>query len=425
MSSQKLNDYIRANYQTMTDAEIGADMGVPAENVRSRRRTMGLKKTAAGGDISTATKIAEILEKSGIDVEDIGKIDKVRLNNYQSITKDDLGTAHVHDLEASSILLTPKWAEGPEWPVVQPAAPVVIKPYKGKKVSKSWGKTCVILPDPQIGYRKYDDGTMDPFHDEKAMSVALQIVKELQPDIIINIGDMLDLAEYSRFVGEASFARTTQASIDRAHEFLAQQKAASPSAKIVLFEGNHDRRIDTWIKKNAMQSFGLRPGGTPPETWPSMSIPALLNLDALGVKYIEGYPAGSYYINDRLKVKHGDKTGKRGTVANKIVSDEQVSTITGHTHGLEMVYHTVDTQRGPRTRFGSTLGCLCRIDGAVPSTKGSTDSFGRPVKRYEDWQQGIGVVTYLDGDNPFDLEKVYIHEGFSIFRGKPFFAEQL
>jgi hypothetical protein len=31
----------------------------------------------------------------------------------------------------------------------------------------------------------------------------------------------------------------------------------------------------------------------------------------------------------------------------------------------------------------------------------------------------------MDGDNPFALEHAYIHEGFSLFRGKPYFAEGL
>lgn len=446
MSKSEINDFILRHYKKFTDAEIAklitADgIRIGAQAIQLRRKKLGLRKNGVTRGVKALShpskehlkmatpkkdnlgKVAELLEKSGIPLEEIDSVQSVRINAYQGLTKDADGEVQIHDLEAASLVLKPKWADGPAWPVVQPADPVIVK-VKATPKRKSWGKTAIILPDPQFGFRRYDDGTLDPFHDEKAISVALQLVKELQPDIIINIGDILDLAEFSRFVGEASFARTTQVSLNAAHKFLATQRALCPKAEIVLFEGNHDLRIQTWIKQNGMAAFGLRRADEP-EGWPVMSVPTLLALDALNIQYISGYPAASYFINDRVKVIHGNKTGKRGTVANKLVADEQVSTISGHTHGLEMFYHTVDTQRGPRTRFGATVGCLCRIDGAVPSTKGGHDAFGRPIKKYEDWQQAVGVVTYMDGDNPFALEHAYIHEGFSLFRGTPYFAEQL
>lgn len=431
MSASEINDFIRQHFENMTDGEI-ADLlkaqGITAseKSIRGRRRRMGLVKSnsTARPKEDKVNKIAELLEKSGISVDEIGKVEKVRVSTYQMLTKNDEGEAETHDLEATSLVLSPTWQDGPKWPVVQVAEPVQIKVAKRTK-PKRWGKTAVILPDPQFGFRR-DLATdrLDPFHDERAISVALQIVEDLQPEIIINIGDLLDLAEFSRFIGEAAFARTTQASLNAAHRFLAMQRALVPNAEIMLFSGNHETRIERWIKQNGMAAFGLQRANEP-ESWPVMSIPNLLALDTLDITYIDGYPASSYYINDRLKVKHGSKTGRRGTVANKVASDEQVSTITGHTHGLEMVYHTVDTRKGPRTRFAATVGCLCRIDGTVPSTKGANDSMGRAVKHYEDWQQAIGIVDYMDGDNPFALEHAYIHEGFALFRGQPYFAEQL
>ena len=426
MSKHDINGFIRRNLDK-SDKEIVELLAtggiiISKEGVRSRRRRMGVTKDNQGtAEQDALGKLSDLLERNGINIEEVGRVKQVNL--WQTTFKNEDGEAEQKD--NMGIQFVPKWADGPEWPVVQPARPVIVKVGKLPKKPEGWGKTCVILPDPQFGFwRDMVTEELIPFHDERAISVALQIVRDLQPDLIVNIGDLLDLAEFSRFVGEVGFARTTQASLNRAHQYLATQKALAPNAKIVLFEGNHDLRIQTWIKQNGMAAFGLQRANEP-ESWPVMSIPHLLGLDELGVEYLDGYPASSYYINDRLKVKHGDKTGKRGTVANKIVSDEQVSTITGHTHGLEMVYHTVDTRRGPRTRFAATMGCLCRIDGGIPSTKGGTNAFGRPVKRYEDWQQAVGVVTYMDGDNPFALEHAYIHEGFSLFRGTPYFAEQL
>ena len=67
-------------------------------------------------------RIADLLERNGIDVDDIGKVQKISV--YQGFYKSADGEAHKVDL--TGITLSPKWAEGPAWPVVQPAAPIKV-----------------------------------------------------------------------------------------------------------------------------------------------------------------------------------------------------------------------------------------------------------------------------------------------------------
>jgi len=108
------------------------------------------------------SSIEKLLRANGLSPEDVGKISKVSLSTNPDDTK---------------IILSPKWGEGPAWQPVQHAEPVVIQPKVRTPalVSSDW-KVAVALPDPQIGYRRYEDGTLDPFHDEAAMDVALQVV---------------------------------------------------------------------------------------------------------------------------------------------------------------------------------------------------------------------------------------------------------
>lgn len=365
-------------------------------------------------------KIAELVEKSGINFDDIGRVDKIRLNSYQSITKDEEGEAHVHDLEAMSVVLSPKWAEGPEWPVVQPAKPTVIKPPAAPaKVKTSEWKTAVILPDPQIGFRRQEDGSLDPFHDEKAIAVALKIVHNLQPDVIVNLGDTLDLPEWGKYTKEPSFYFTTQASIDRAHTYLAEQRAAAPGAEIHLIEGNHDYRMTRAILENAMAAFGLRQANAP-EAWPVMSIQHLLRLDELDVNYVGGYPAGEVWINDNLVCIHGSKVKSGGSTAAAVVNGEPVSVIFGHVHRLEFQSRTQRTRKGPLKTYAATPGCLSRVDGAVPSVHSGMDAMGRPLQTWENWCQGLGVVTYQEGDGQHSLELIAINDGMAHVRGQVF-----
>tara|TARA_Y100001949_G_scaffold175259_2_gene184660 strand:+ start:3043 stop:4200 length:1158 start_codon:yes stop_codon:yes gene_type:complete len=362
-------------------------------------------------------KIADLLERSGIDPEEIGAVEKVRISEWQGLTKNDEGEAEIHDLGGVSVVIAPAWADGPEWPVVQQAPPITIKPVKAK-TTRSKYKTAVVLPDPQIGFRMYEDGELDPFHDEASMDVAIQILVGLDADMVVNLGDFLDFAEFGKFEQEPAFAKTTQAAVDRGHRFLCDQRVNAPDAHIVLLEGNHDRRLQKAVTNNTAAALHLKRAEAP-DDWPVMSVPYLLRLneDHLNVEYVGGYPAGIYWINQNLACIHGHITRSRGSTVAAVVDDERTSIIHGHIHRIELQHKTRRTFEGAKRSLAASPGCLCRIDGAVPSTKGSTDPHGRPVNAVEDWQQGMAVVTYEEGDGNFDVELVPISRGEAIFRG--------
>lgn len=423
----KLDEKTRTDIATRKAAgegptAIANDLGRSVSPRQIRYHLDSCEASDQAARVQALGKVADLLTQSGIDPAEIGKVEKVRLNTYQSITKDDEGEAHVHDLEAASVVLTPAWAEGPRWDPISQAAPTTIEPADSEPNTGEW-KTCVVLPDPQIGYRRNlkDLGELDPFQDETAIACALKLVRHLNPDLVVNLGDFLDLADFSRFTQEPGFVQTVQPSLDRAHRFLAEQRANAPNAHIALLEGNHDRRLENAIIKNLKAAFGIRRAGREDEL-PVMSIPYLLRLEELGVEYVGGYPAGEFWINDRLRAIHGIKVRSAGSTAKSVVDDERVSNIFGHVHRIERQHKTTHTRRGPKFTLAATPGCLSRLDGTVPSMKGSTDIFGRPITSWENWQHGIAVVTYREGDAPFNVELVPIHEGVAIFRGQEFAA---
>lgn len=427
-----VNQFIRENYMTMTDIMLGEKLGMSNESVRRRRKKLGLSKSnpppGMEGDLRSfsskdtgITIFEKLLEENNIDMSQVGS---VRISSWQQGQKNAEGDAEVLNLGGAAITLKvdPTWVEGPAWPVVQPASPVKITAnFNVNKVNRKL-KRAFLLPDPQIGYRRdLTTGDLDPFHDEAAMSVALQIGQDFNPDLVINLGDFLDLPMFGRFEQEPGFQMTTQPTIDRGYQFLVEQQLNMPNAEYILFEGNHDVRLQNFIIKNAMAAFGLKQASAP-DSWPILSVQNLLRLDELGVKYVDGYPQGEHYINDRLRVEHGRKTAPRGKIASKIVDDERVSTITGHNHRIETVYKTTGVRGAAKVNMGTTLGCLCRIDGAVPSTKSAINANGKPVLAFEDWQQAVGVVYYEEGDGPFKVDHVLIHDGMAIFNDKIYTA---
>lgn len=407
---------------------LAREFSVAEETVRRWFRDLGADRPARPGMVSADRssalgKIAALLDKSNIDINEVGRINQVKLTEWQAMSKDEDGNAVVTDLEGTAIVFTPGWEDGPAWPVVQPARPVTIRPTKARpRVEDGW-RRAVILPDPQIGFRRdLTTGEMRPFHDESAIDVAMQIVADTQPDLIINLGDVVDLAEFGRFEQEPGFALTTQATIDRAGEFIAAQRATAPAAEIRYLEGNHDRRLTTNIIANAKAAFGLKKASAAPGDWPVLSIPNLLRLDELGVEYVGGYPAGITWINDRLACIHGHRVKSNGSTAASVIDDERVSVIFGHVHRIELQHRTRRVRHGGRTNLAASPGCLCLTDGSVPSTKSAIDPMGRPVAAVENWQQGVATVTYRDGDEPFHVELVPIHDGEALFRGRLFSA---
>ena len=380
---------------------------------------MTLESELTNGQVTAKeklSKIASLLERSGIDAEDIGRIERV--NVWQGFIKNGDGEPELVDL--TSVMLSPSWAEDPVYPVVQPAKPTIIKPVPSKPRIVDATVT-VILPDPQIGYRRLADGTMLPMHDEKAMNLALQMMRYIRPDKVVNLGDFIDLPEWSsKFLVLPEFVLTTQPSIDRAHKFLAQQRACvGLEAEMVLIAGNHDARLPMAVARNAMAALRLKRANLP-ESFPVLSMGFLLRLEELGVKYLGAYPAHKYQIakggkgQTPLYAIHGDKLD-----VAKVAKSERQSFVQGHIHRVAVHSETYEVNGEREQVMAFSPGCLCRVDGYVPSTKSAVNDDGIPVTRFESWQQGMAVITETE-DGFWSVEIISITNGRAVYRGRVF-----
>jgi len=331
-----------------------------------------------------------------------GRVEKAtfREGSHRGYIKNsDNEIEYTDDLPNKRAEFTVNFDTEPKWPLIRQVESVKLPRQESKKRPTD-GKKAIILPDLQI-----------PYHDEKAVGVALQIIKDPKPDKIILLGDPLDFEKFSNFTNiplANEFAVSTQGAIDRLHQLMVQLRKLSPSAEIVVLEGNHDQRLTTSVIKNNMASYGLRQANAP-ESWPVVSVPFLCRFDDQDVEYISGYPVNRHWINENLQVKHGNKVRTGASTAKLVADDERVTTIFGHIHRLEMHHKTVDVYGGGRSNAAWSIGCLCKIDGSVPSKNSGVDLHGRPVENYENWQQAIAIVDYMDGNAPFVITPVYIN----------------
>lgn len=366
---------------------------------------------------STLGKLADLLERNGIDLADVGRVKTVKA--WQGFYKDADGEAHTVDMHG--IEFVPTFADGPAWPVIQPGPAVKLPAARVKARKASAWRTCLVGPDMQIGYFRNRGGELEPIHDEGAIGIFLAVCADTQPDEIVLVGDNLDLAELSKYRHSNAWVLTTQPTIDRGALLAAQLRHACPDARIVWIEGNHEARLSNFILDNAKAAHGIRVGNAP-DAWPSLSVPALCRFDEHRIEYLPGYPASKYWINDKLRVIHGHKVKSGGSTAHAYLATEKVSTIYGHIHRREYASRTREDFDGPKEVMAASPGCLARVDGVVPSMKGGMDLDGRPIPNVEDWAQGFAIVHYEPGDGRFTYHNVAIHDGWAMWGGKEYRA---
>jgi len=367
-----------------------------------------VEMNAQGNNIEYISKgprirtLEELIEQCEIDLNE-WVIDRHVVNKWEVGAKQDNGTILISPLFQVKAWLTNKSPE-PVEPVITPVS-LNIKPFKTPVAKKVAYGRALVLADMHFGFLKnVHDGKLTAFHDRSALAATLALVKDVKPDIIVIVGDILDLAEWSdKFVRSPDMYNTTQPAIVEAAWFLAQLRKLVPDTPIYLLEGNHEKRVTTTINKQVPFAYGLT---QPHNGLPVLSVPNLLGVDQLGITYIGNYPDGELWISDNIRAIHGNKVrAKSGATATSILDDAQATTIFGHIHRCELASRTLFDASGSRTVSAFSPGCLCRIDGVVPAVKGQMN-----------WQQGVGVVDF---DERFAaITPVPIETGTAMFGGK-------
>ena len=96
-----------------------------------------------------------------------------------------------------------------------PVARITIS--KETKKTRPWHhardhKLALIVPDIHVGFRK-ENGRLEPFHDRRALDIVFQVARDQHPDRIIQLGDLTDLPELSRFQQLPDFQQLAQPAV--------------------------------------------------------------------------------------------------------------------------------------------------------------------------------------------------------------------
>ena len=260
-----------------------------------------------------------------------------------------------------------------------------ITPSRKRGIERNYEKI-VVLGDAHISYRNIN-GELEPTQDERALLLARWVIAEINPDKIIVTGDMLDNAELSTFRPDSDhYIGTLGQSIQRIHDYYAELRADNPKSQIIEVGSNHAQRIKKRLIDDLPQMYNVRQAGSGSK-YPVMSYPFMANLEHVGVDFYSGEQAE--YLYEGNVFKHSFTKN-----LDKLRSEYQgVNTFGGHWHVVNMNFYSQTERRSRELRIRElgnyTCGVLCRLDGTVSSTKSEVDDINEPVKRYENWTQGI------------------------------------
>ena len=360
--------------------------------------------------------------------EAVGVVRKVNITTKNTLAwekQEDGSNVQVEkDLTTHTIEVVPDTGESAELPAAE-IGPFSIKVPKFKSQSKPNGfRLLVDFPDTQMGYFRHGH-SMRPIHDEAALDVSYQILAYLNEtegvDDVVNQGDDLDFAEFSSHRSTPGYKGLLNDNLSRHKTHLAIQREAAPAAEIMQLYGNHEARLEKFLADKAPELLGLKKPGTDEYV---LDIPTLCGYDDLGIKSFDPYPQGVWWANDFLKFHHGTAASgvPAGAAGKSLSKSNGVSVVYGHDHYQAVARDRVETRHGMRSVFSASGGCLCRLDGLVPSTAGGIASSGK-MKSKERWQQGILIIYYEpSGAQRAHVEPVLIEDGTAMFRGKIFTA---
>ena len=412
---------------TKASAECGVGRSTFSERVRLIQDE---NYQAQKGRAEALAYLQEELEARGIDPREVrvGKATvKTQKKRYQAFHKDKntqqaVITPMKSDNRLVSITFSPKFEDGPKWPLVKPADIGKIT-YVPKADQIGPERRVFFWPDTQIGYyRSVLDNSLTPFHDEKAINVALQMLHAFNATEVIILGDFWDLPSMSRWLQLPEFQFTIQPSIQYGYNLLAKIRAiVGPDTKITFIPGNHERRLAEYIAKNAMNALGIRSATTNPDDldpvtlvpkkwdWPHYSIPKLAHFDQLKIDYLNEYPGGQYWLTDRLVATHQPPSANydlRATVVHGHTPQDKRFTRTVHYRDESVEYRTISIAGLMRT--DETTDKVILSPGSVPTNR-----------ERRNWQQAVGTALIFREDL-FDVQTHPIKNGEGIFRGMLF-----
>ena len=206
-----------------------------------------------------------------------------------------------------------------------------------------------------------------PREDKDCTKLLLKFAKALQPDMLVDKGDLLNFESISKFPKDPENTPTIMQEIIAAREWLYRITEACPKANKILILGNHDWRVIKLCWEH-------------PELVGLIDIKKELHLDQLGWKVFDYGLAFEFrnfvFTHGKIYRKHSAYTAKA------MLERYNTSGSSGHTHRTGVSYKT--DYLGTNAWWEG--GCLCDFKLAYEWWQDPNPN----------WQHAINVIKFFD-----------------------------
>lgn len=99
-----------------------------------------------------------------------------------------------------------------------------------------------------------------PFHNKKALDKAFELLKKEKPDIVLNVGDLMDQYVFSKYTKDLNLItpeKEVKKAMELAQQFWKKVKTIVPKARCIQLLGNHDVRIIKRIREKLPELASL------------------------------------------------------------------------------------------------------------------------------------------------------------------------
>ena len=199
--------------------------------------------------------------------------------------------------------------------------------------------------------------------------------------VILN-GDILDFYQLSRFDKDPSKPKM-QVELEQGRWFMKALRTAFPKARIYYKIGNHEERLEKWLRLKAPEWIGME----------EFELKMLLRF---GENQIQLIDSTATIKAGNLNIIHGHEYLGGGTVnpARNLYLKAKASTICGHFH-RKSDFTTRDINN--KIQGAWTTGCLCEL-------------YPEYMKGHSDWVHGFAIIK-IEKDGNFSVDNKIIIDG--------------
>lgn len=244
-----------------------------------------------------------------------------------------------------------------------------------------------------------------PFQDRRAVDILYQIAQDLQPDVLVCIGDVFDFFELSpEYRSPKDQEPDMQLTLNEGVQHLGHMLSLTNPKEAHFLGGNHEDRWDRLLDK-ARKDIRFRQLLKLPIIQRSMTFENVIGFQELGYQYHPYMEGGNFVENDALVYTHGFKTT---TYATRSLLDKfGKSVMFGHTHRIQNF--TRRDLKGQESAWN--IGCLSTL---APH-----------YDHFADWTQGFAIVEWFKVADKwlFNVEQIRIHDGITIWRDKVYISQ--